>query len=50
VPETGDAAAAEMTGIGLRMLNDAEPETVGEGMLTAETVTVFVVGIDAGGV
>ena len=50
MPETGVAAAAVMTGMGLRMLNDAEPETLGEAMLTAVTVTVFDVGMAAGGV
>jgi hypothetical protein len=50
VPETGVAAAAVMTGMGLRMLTDAEPEVLGEATLTAVTVTVFVAGMVAGGV
>ena len=39
-----------MTGMGLRMLTCAEPETPGEATLTAVTVTVLVVGMVAGGV
>ena len=44
------APAAETVGIGLRMLTGAEPETDGEAILTAVTVTVFEAGMIAGGV
>jgi hypothetical protein len=47
---TAVAVAALNTGTGFSSASCADPETVGEATLTADTVTVFAVGTAAGGV